>query len=152
MAARFHRRRIAVAAIVAVAGLVAALAGDVLLAAPALASGPAPFPLPLDAGTRAVSDLSDARHDLATARPAIHPAQTRVRELQARFDDLTARVAVLEQQERASAAQVRTARTMLAEVAAKQYVEAGGTRVNAAIEVALDADNFLDLSRNLHIL
>ena len=40
----------------------------------------------------------------------------------------------------------------IAGVAAKQYMQAGGGRVNAAIEAAIDANDMLDMGRNLHIL
>ena len=78
--------------------------------------------------------------------------QQRQQTLQGQYDALTAQLAALDAQEKAAAVQVQAARDRIASSAAKQYVEAGGTRVNAAMEVALNANDMLDFGRNLHIL
>jgi Mannosyl-glycoprotein endo-beta-N-acetylglucosaminidase len=121
--------------------------------APAVgAAGPAPFPMPLDSGTRYVAQASEARADLANAQPEIARTQQRQRVLQARHDELAAQVVSLEAQEQGARAAVEQARVRIAGVAAKQYVEAGGTRLNAAFDAAMDAGDMLDFGRNLHIL
>jgi Mannosyl-glycoprotein endo-beta-N-acetylglucosaminidase len=116
------------------------------------AAAPAPFPMPLDSGTRYVKQAAAARADLAQAQPEVTRTRQLQQRLQAQFDDLNGQVAALDGQEKAAAAQVDAARARIAGVAARQYVEAGGTRVNAALEAALNANDLLDLGRNLHIL
>ena len=118
----------------------------------AAAAGPAPFPMPLDSGTRYVAQAADARADLANAQPEITRTQQRQRTLQAQYDDLAAQVVALTAQEQAAAAAVAEARARIAQVAAQQYMQAGGTRVNATIEAAMNADDMLAMGRNLHIL
>ena len=71
---------------------------------------------------------------------------------QAQYDDLAAQVVTLDGQEKAAAAAVLEARARIAGVAARQYMQAGGERVNAAIEAAMNADDMLAMGRNLHIL
>ena len=44
---------------------------------PAGAAAPAPFPMPLDSGTRDVAELAEARAELATAQPEIAVHQQR---------------------------------------------------------------------------
>ena len=135
--------RLAFVAIVAVVTLAAGAAG---------AAAPAPFPMPLDSGTKYVAELADARAELAKAQPEVGRVQQRQQTLQGQYDALTAQLAALDAQEKAAAVQVQAARDRIASSAAKQYVEAGGTRVNAAMEVALNANDMLDFGRNLHIL
>ena len=143
MAFRTPTRGLAFVAIVAVVTLAAGAAG---------AAAPAPFPMPLDSGTKYVAELADARAELAKAQPEVGRVQQRQQTLQGQYDALTAQLAALDAQEKAAAVQVQAARDRIASSAAKQYVEAGGTRVNAAMEVALNANDMLDLGRNLHIL
>ena len=143
MAFRTPSRGLAFGAIVAVVTFAAGAAS---------AGAPAPFPMPLDSGTRYVAELADGRAELAKAQPEVGRVQQRQQTLQAQYDALTAQLAALDAQEQAAAAQVQAARDRIASSAAKQYVEAGGTRVNAAMEVALNANDMLDLGRNLHIL
>jgi septal ring factor EnvC (AmiA/AmiB activator) len=143
MASRTPARRLAFVAIVAVVTLAAGAAS---------AAAPAPFPMPLDSGTKYVAELADARAELARAQPEVGRVQQRQQTLQGQYDALTAQLAALDAQEKAAAVQVQAARDRIASSAAKQYVEAGGTRVNAAMEVALNANDMLDFGRNLHIL
>jgi hypothetical protein len=138
-----RRRTLGFLAVITVATLHASSAG---------AAGPAPFPMPLDAGTRFVAQAAEARAELATAQPEIARSQQRERALQAQFADLAAQVTTLTAQEADARAAVEAARARLAQVAAKQYVSAGGARLNAAIDAAMNADDVLSLGRNLHIL
>jgi Mannosyl-glycoprotein endo-beta-N-acetylglucosaminidase len=131
--------------------LVATIAAVALTGANAYAA-PAPFPMPLDSGTRYVAQLAEARAELARAQPEVGRAQQQQRALAAQHEALRVEVDGLIAQEQAAAAQVQAARDRIAGVAATQYVEAGGGRVNAAIEVTLAADSLLDAGRNLHIL
>ena len=108
--------------------------------------------MPLDSGTKYVAELADARAELAKAQPEVGRVQQRQQTLQGQYDALTAQLAALDAQEQAAAVQVQAARDRIASSAAKQYVEAGGTRVNAAMEIALNANDVLDLGHNLHIL
>ena len=134
------------------AGTVVIAAFLVATTAVAGAAAPAPFSMPLDSGTRAVSQGGEARAELARAQPEVSRVEQRQRVLQAELDALNVRLADLEAQEVAAQALVDAARARIAGVAAEQYMQAGGGRVNAAIEAAMDADDILALGRNLHIL
>jgi septal ring factor EnvC (AmiA/AmiB activator) len=144
--AQRNRRRRSLVAGIAVVTVVALGAGA------ASAGPPAPFPMPLDSGTRYVQQAADARSTLANAQPAIARTEQRRVALEQELAGLNARLADLEAQVVAAQAQVDAARARIASVAAKQYMGAGGTRVNAAIEAAMNADDILELGRNLHIL
>jgi predicted nucleic acid-binding Zn-ribbon protein len=133
---------------VAVLGFVALLAN----AAAGAGGGPPAFSMPLDSGTKYVAQAAAARADLAHAQPEITRTQQRERALQTRYDTLAAQVTALAAQEQAAQAAVDAARARIAQVAAKQYISAGGERVNAAIDAAMNADDMLSLGRNLHIL
>jgi hypothetical protein len=142
-------RPAAIAALLLVVTLLASVAASVK---PALAGPPAPFPMPLDSGTKYVAQAAAARAELARAQPEVARTQQQQQRLQAQFDDLNAQVGGLTVQEHDAAAQVQAARDRIAGIAAQQYMQAGGARVNAAIEAAMNADDLLDLGRNIHIL
>jgi hypothetical protein len=144
-----HPRATALAAAVFAVVLVAAVAGP---ASPATAGPPAPFPMPLDSGTKYVDQAAAARAELARVQPEVTRTQQAEQKLQGQYDDLNAQVGSLTVQEHDAAAQVQAARDRLAGIAAQQYMQAGGARVNAAIEAAMDANDLLDLGRNIHIL
>jgi hypothetical protein len=151
MTLSFRSRRVALAAIMSASVAVVLVAA--LLGAPAAgAAPPPPFPLPMDAGTRAVEQEASARDALLHTQPEVDRAEETQRQLQGRLSDLEAQVAALQGREQAAAAQLVQARRRIAAVAAEQYVHASGERVNAAIEAALNANDLLSLGRNLHIL
>ena len=140
---RLHHRVVALGAIIVAVSLTAGVAH---------AGAPAPFPMPLDSGTRYVAQLADARAEVARAQPEVVRAQQRERAAIAQHEALREQVDALTAQEQAAAAEVQAARDRIAGVAAKQYVQAGGGRVNSALEATFEADSLLDASRNLHIL
>ena len=84
-----RRRTVFCITVVSVVALGAHVAG---------AAGPAPFPMPLDSGTRYVAQAADARADLANAQPEITRTQQRQRSLQAQYDGLAAQVVALDAQ------------------------------------------------------
>ena len=116
MVFRTPTRGLAFVAIVAVVTLAAGAAG---------AAAPAPFPMPLDSGTKYVAELADARAELAKAQPEVGRVQQRQQTLQGQYDALTAQLAALDAQEKAAAVQVQAARDRIASSAAKQYVRGG---------------------------
>ena len=109
--------------------------------------------MPLDSGTRYVAQAAEARADLATAQPEIVRTQQRQRALPGSVRRARgARSSRSTPRRRRPQAAVDAARARIAGVAAQQYMHAGGARVNAAIDAAMNADDMLDLGRNLHIL
>src|SRR5262249_45274003 len=122
------------------------------VAAPAGASRSSGFSLPMDYGTRMVHQLAAGRSALSHARSDAAEAQDRATRAQHHVDDLDFKLAWVTPQEHFAAVAVRAAQARVASVAARQYMEAGGARVNAAIDVAMDAGDILSLGRTIHIL
>jgi hypothetical protein len=144
-----HRLRPRVVLVAAVAVVTAASA---IVATPAGASRSSGFSLPMDYGTRMVHQLAAGRSALSHARSDAAEAHGRATRAQHHVDDLDVKLGWVTPQEHNAAAAVRAARARVASVAARQYMEAGGTRVNAAIDVAMDAGDVLTLGRTIHIL
>jgi hypothetical protein len=132
----------------AAGGVLAALA-VLVPASPAAASE---FPMPLDAGTRYVEQAAAARATLAEARPAIARAEARAGELRRAWEALTVEVARLDTEAQHAAALVEAARAVIAGVAAEAYINSGGSRVNAALDVTFEANDLLEVGWNLHML
>lgn len=121
--------------------------------APASAeASPAPFALPLDAGTRAVTDLARARAELPAAEAAADAARLQLIDLDDRWARLQRALGQVQGAERTAAAEVDDGRDRVREVAVRAYVHGAEDRVVAALGSFDRADTFIDLSRDLRFI
>jgi hypothetical protein len=105
----------------------------------------------MDAGTRATADAETARQDIARAEPELARATAARDRLQARWDALTARLAALGTELQQTIASLEAARRRLAASAVRAYVEGGG-KVDAALSAMGQAEDALQVSRDLHLI
>ena len=123
------------------------------VAPPAIAPvGPAPFDMPMDTGPKMMAQAAQAQLDLGTIQPQLAQAAAERDEAQTRWDQLTAHLVYLDGIRSQTIAELDAAKTRLGASAARAYKESGGGRVNAALEAMREADDLLDVSRDLHLI
>jgi hypothetical protein len=113
---------------------------------------PAPFDMPMDAGPRFMAQAAQARADLAAWQPQLATATAQRDEQQARWDRLTASLVELDGIRSRALVELDAARTRLGASAARAYKQSGGGRVTAALDAMREANDILDMSRDLHLI
>ena len=121
-------------------------------AAPVAPVGPAPFDMPMDSGPKMMAQAAQAKLDIATIQPELATATAVRDEAQTRWDQLTAHLVYLDGLRSRVIVELDAARARLGASAARAYKESGGGRVNAALETLREADDLLDVSRDLHLI
>ena len=119
---------------------------------PTLPVGPAPFDMPMDSGPKMMAQAAQAQLDLTTIQPQLAAATAERDEAQTRWDQLTAHLVYLDGLRSQAIAELDAAKARLGASAARAYKESGGGRVNAALEAMREADDLLDMSRDLHLI
>jgi Mannosyl-glycoprotein endo-beta-N-acetylglucosaminidase len=120
--------------------------------APPAPIAPAPFAMPMDTGPRMTAQQAQAQADLATYQPQLTTATAERAELQDRWNKLTAHLVELDALRTQARSELEAARARLSASAARAYKESGGTRVNAALDAMREANDLLDMSRDLHLI
>jgi hypothetical protein len=119
---------------------------------PPVPVGPAPFDMPMDSGPKMMAQAAQAKVDIATFQPQLVTATAERDEAQTRWDQLTAHLVYLDGLRSRTIAELAAAKARLGASAARAYKESGGGRVNAALETLREADDLLDVSRDLHLI
>lgn len=120
--------------------------------APSAESAPAPFALPLDAGMRAVADLTRARAELPAAEAAADAVRLQLTDLDDRWARLQRALAQTQEAERTAVAEVDAARARVRELAVRAYVHGSEDRLAAAVRSFDAAADFVDLGRDLRVI
>ena len=113
---------------------------------------PTPFDMPMDAGRKALDEKARARFDIAATEPKLAEATVQRDTLQDRWDRLTAQLVRLDAERQQIMSNLSTARAHVAASAARAYVNSGTERINAALESMGEAQDFLDVSRDMHLI
>jgi Mannosyl-glycoprotein endo-beta-N-acetylglucosaminidase len=120
--------------------------------APPVSIGPPPFPMPMDTGPKMMLQSAQARQDLATLQPQLGAATAQRDDTQKRWDALTAKLVHLDDVRSRTIAELEAAKVRLGQSAARAYMQSGGGRLNAALDAMQQADDVLDLSRDMHLI
>jgi hypothetical protein len=119
---------------------------------PAVPVGPAPFDMPMDSGPKFMAQAAQARAEVDALQPQLAAATEQRDEHQKRWDQLTANLVQLDLLRSRAIAELEAAKARLASSAARAYMQSGGGRVNAALEAMREANDILDMSRDLHLI
>jgi Mannosyl-glycoprotein endo-beta-N-acetylglucosaminidase len=106
----------------------------------------------MDAGPRFMAQAAQARADLAAWQPQLAAETALLDEQQARWDRLTASLVELDGIRSRAIAELEAARARLGASAARAYMQSGGGRVTAALDAMREANDILDMSRDLHLI
>src|SRR6202008_2622700 len=113
---------------------------------------PDPFDLPMDAGPKYKAQAAQAKLDIATLEPQLAAAQAQREQLQQRWDALTARLVELDGVRQRTLAELDAARVRLGASAARASVQSGGGRIDAALDAMANANNAMELGRDMHLI
>ncbi|MGQ0824573.1 MAG: hypothetical protein ACT4OX_06010 [Actinomycetota bacterium] len=113
---------------------------------------PTPFGMAMDAGRDALAERVRARFDIAATEPQLANAIAQRDELQYRWNGLTAELVQLDSARQRTMSHLATARAHVAASAAAAYIHSGTGRMDAAIGAMGEADDFLEVSRDLHLI
>jgi hypothetical protein len=108
--------------------------------------------MPMDSGPKMMLQLVQAQQDLTNLQPQLTAATAERDELQQRWDELTARIVHLDDLRSRTIAELQAAKDRLGQSAAKAYKQSGGSQLNAALDAVRDADDLLDISRDMHLI
>jgi hypothetical protein len=113
---------------------------------------PDKFSLPLDKGIELVSQKTTATELLKALAPKLAEAKVTTETTQHKMDAVNRRMRRLGDKARATQQKIDLARDNLRATAARAYVHAGTSKLDAAISTLADAKSVVDVGRDMHLI